>query len=50
MYENGKTRPVETILRREGRRIKENDCEENLTKMYFKHFYKCTCTPSITII
>jgi hypothetical protein len=25
MYENGQIRPVETILRRQGRRIKEND-------------------------
>jgi hypothetical protein len=25
MYKNGKMRPVETILRREGREIKENN-------------------------
>jgi hypothetical protein len=31
MYKNGKMRPVETILRMWGRRIKENDGGVNLT-------------------
>jgi hypothetical protein len=41
MYENGKMRPVETILRMEGGGIKENDGGDELTKIYCKHFCKC---------
>jgi hypothetical protein len=41
MYGNGKMRLVDIILRRRRRRIKENDGEMNLTKIYCKHFCKC---------
>jgi hypothetical protein len=40
-YENGKMRPIETILKRRWRRIEENDGGVNLTKTYCKHFCKC---------
>jgi hypothetical protein len=41
MYENGKMRPVETILRMRGRGIKENEGGMNLAKIDFKNFCKC---------
>jgi hypothetical protein len=41
MYENGKMRSVETILRIGGRGIKEDDGGVNLTKIYCKHICKC---------
>jgi hypothetical protein len=41
MYENGKMRPIETIVRMGGGRIKENDGGVNLTKIYSKHLCKC---------
>jgi hypothetical protein len=41
MYENGKLRLVETILRLGEGRIKENDGGMNSNKIYYKHFYKC---------
>jgi hypothetical protein len=44
MYENGKMRPVEIILRMGG---KENDGGVNLTKIYCKHFCKCHNVPPI---
>jgi hypothetical protein len=40
MYENGKMRPVETLLRMGGGKIKENIGEVNLTKIYYKYFCK----------
>jgi hypothetical protein len=48
MYENGKMRLVETILRMEGGRIKENDGGVNLTNIcYCKHFCKCHNAPPV---
>jgi hypothetical protein len=47
MYENGKMRPVETILRMEGKEIKENDRRVNLTRICCKHFYKCHNEPPV---
>jgi hypothetical protein len=47
MYENGKMRPVETILRMGGREIKENDGRVNLTKIYCEHFCKCDNVPPV---
>jgi hypothetical protein len=41
MNENGKMRPVGTILRIEEGEIKEDDGGVNLTKIYYKHFCKC---------
>jgi hypothetical protein len=41
MYENGKMRPVETILRIGGGGIKENDRGVNSTMTYCKNFGKC---------
>jgi hypothetical protein len=40
MYENGKMRPAETILRRRSGGIKENDKGVTLTKIYCKNFCK----------
>jgi hypothetical protein len=45
MYENGKVRSVETILRR-GKR-KETDGRVNPTKIYYKHFCKCHTVPPV---
>jgi hypothetical protein len=45
MYENGKMRTVETILRIGGRGTKENDGGVNSTKIYCKHFCKCHMYP-----
>jgi hypothetical protein len=47
MYENGKMRPAETILRSGRGRIKENDGGVNSTKMYCKHFSKYYNVPSV---
>jgi hypothetical protein len=42
MCENGKMRPVETVLGMEQEEgVKENDGGVNLTKIYCKHFCKC---------
>jgi hypothetical protein len=38
MYENGKMRPVETIVRMGG---EENDGRVNSAMIYCKHFCKC---------
>jgi hypothetical protein len=45
MYENGKMRPTETILRTGKGGIKENDDGVNLTKIYRKYFCKCHNIP-----
>jgi hypothetical protein len=45
MNENGKMRPVETILRM-GEGIRENDGGVNLAMIYCKHFGKCHSVPS----
>jgi hypothetical protein len=47
MYENGKMRPVETILRMRGEGIKKIDGGMNLTKIYCRHFYKCHSVPPV---
>jgi hypothetical protein len=47
MYENGKMRPVETVLRMGGEGIKKNDGGINLTKIYCKHFCKCHNVPPV---
>jgi hypothetical protein len=44
MYENGTMRSLETILRREGRRINEND-RRGESKISYKYFYKCHNVP-----
>jgi hypothetical protein len=41
MYENGKMRPVEIILRRGREGIKKNDGGGELNKIYYKNFSKC---------
>jgi hypothetical protein len=45
MYENGKMRPVETILRSRGEEIKENDGGAEFDKLYCKNFCKCHNVP-----
>jgi hypothetical protein len=40
-HENGKVKPVQTILRTGIGGIKENDGGVNLTKIYCKYFCKC---------
>jgi hypothetical protein len=50
MYENGKVRSVEIILRMGEKEIKENDRGMNLAKIYCKHFVNVTMYPSTTII
>jgi hypothetical protein len=53
MYENGKMRPVETILRMEGEqdkgecRIKENGGGVSSTMIYSKHFCQCHNVPLV---
>jgi hypothetical protein len=47
MYENGKMRPVETVLRMGGEGIKKTDGGINLTKIYCKHFCKCHNVPPV---
>jgi hypothetical protein len=44
MHENGKMRPVETVLRMGGREIKESDGGGE-SKIYCKHFCKCHNVP-----
>jgi hypothetical protein len=44
MYENRKMKPDETVLMREGGRIKEKDAD-NLIKIYYKHLCKCHNVP-----
>jgi hypothetical protein len=41
IYENGKMRHIETILKRRWRGIEENDGGVNLTKTDYKHVCKC---------
>jgi hypothetical protein len=41
MYENGKMKPVETILRMGDVEIKENDVGVNSTMIYCERFCKC---------
>jgi hypothetical protein len=41
MYENRTMEPVETVLRRAGRGMCENDEGVNLTKICSKHIRKC---------
>jgi hypothetical protein len=49
MYENGKMRPVQTILRMGGEKIKE-DGGAGEFKIYRKHFCNMSqCNPSTTI-
>jgi hypothetical protein len=45
MYENGKMRSVETILKMGVEGIEENGGGVNLTKIYCKHFCKCHNMP-----
>jgi hypothetical protein len=47
MCNSGEMRPVETIQRTGGGRIKENDGGMNLTKIYCKHFCKCCHVPPV---
>jgi hypothetical protein len=46
-YKNGKMRPVETLLGRQGRLNKENDGIVNSTIIYCKNFGKCHNVPPI---
>jgi hypothetical protein len=50
MYENGKMRPVETILRSRGEEIKENDGGLNLTSYIVRIFVNVTMYPHTTIM
>jgi hypothetical protein len=45
MYENGKTRPVETIVGIGEEWIKKNDGGVNSTMICCKNFYKCCNVP-----
>jgi hypothetical protein len=45
-YENRTMKPVEIVLRRGKREIRENDVGVNLIKVYCKHICKCHDVPS----
>jgi hypothetical protein len=48
MYENGKMRPVETVLRIGGGEVKENDGRgEFKLDIYCKHFCNCHNVPPV---
>jgi hypothetical protein len=48
MYENGTTRPIETVLRRGGGRIKAKDGDGE-SKIYYKHLCKCPSEPPVQL-
>jgi hypothetical protein len=47
MYENGKMRPVETILRMDEGESRRMMDQVNLTQIYCKHFCKCQNIPPV---
>jgi hypothetical protein len=47
MYENGKMRPVEAILKMGVGGIKKNDGGANLMKMFYKHLCKYYNVPPV---